>query len=202
MEKIDYKKNLKHLYGPSAKEVVAVEVPTMNYLVVQGAGAPGSQAYLEAVEALYSVAYTIKFAIKKGPMAVDFGVMPLEGQWWADDMSTFSVEDKESWKWAMMIMQPELVTKAMAQSAIVQVREKKSPKAIDRLRFEALSEGRCAQVLHRGPFTEEGPTVEKVHRFIEDAGCALTGRHHEIYLSDIRRAAPANWKTVIRQPMC
>lgn len=201
MGKIDYKKTLKHLYGPSAKQVVSVDVPAMNYLMVDGEGAPGSQAYSNAIEALYGVAYTIKFSLKKGTTAIDFGVMPLEGLWWADDMSQFSVNDKESWKWTMMIMQPDITTRKMADAAIIEVREKKAPEAIGLVRFQELSEGKCAQILHRGPFSEEGPTVEKVHLFIDDAQCKLFGKHHEIYLSDIRRAAPENWKTIIRQPM-
>ncbi len=201
MKKIDFKKTLKHLYGPSAKQVISVDVPTMNYLMVDGDGAPESQAYSNAIEALYGVAYTIKFALKKGPAAIDFGVMPLEGLWWADDMSQFSVDDKESWKWTMMIMQPDIITQKMADAAITEVREKKAPEAIDLVRFRDLTEGKCAQILHRGPFSEEGPTVEKVHQFIDNAKCKRIGKHHEIYLSDIRRAAPENWKTIIRQPM-
>jgi len=201
MEKIDFKKTLKHLYGPSAKQVVSVDVPAMNYLMVDGDGAPGSQTYSNAIEALYGVAYTIKFTLKKGSSAIDFGVMPLEGLWWADDMSQFSVDDKESWKWTMMIMQPDIITQEMTDAAIIEVRKKKAPEAIELVRFRELSEGKCAQILHRGPFSEEGPTVEKVHQFIEDAKSKRVGKHHEIYLSDIRRAAPENWKTIIRQPM-
>lgn len=201
MTKIDFKKELKHLYQPSAKEVVQVEVPTINYLMVDGQGDPNtSPAYAEAVEALFTVSYAVKFGVKKGDLAVDYGVMPLEGLWWADDMSAFSVANKASWQWTMMIMQPDLVTGAMIDRAVAQVKEKKDPAALSKLRFEALSEGTCAQILHIGPFSEEGPTVERVHQFIDARG-KLSGKHHEIYLSDIRKAAPANWKTIIRQPM-
>jgi len=126
--------------------------------------------------------------------------MPLEGLWWADDMSKFSIEDKSNWNWTLMITQPDFVTKEMIDSAISNVRRKKNPIAISRVRFEALSEGKCAQILHIGPFSEEGPTIEKVHQFIDSRGKRI-GKHHEIYLSDIRKADPAKWKTVIRQPM-
>ena len=201
MEKIDFKKKLKHLYHPSAKEVVQVDVPPMNYLMVDGEGDPNnSQAFSDAVEALFAVSYAVKFMIKKSPLALDYGVMPLEGLWWVDDMSKFSIEDKSDWKWTLMIMQPDFVTKEMIDSAIADVRKKKNPVAISRLRFEALSEGRCAQILHIGPFSAEGPTIDKVHQFIDSRGKRI-GKHHEIYLSDIRKAAPAKWKTVIRQPM-
>lgn len=200
MEKLDLKKKLKHLYKPSAKEIVQVDVPTMNYLMVDGEGDPnGSKTYGEAIEALYAVSYTIKFAVKKRS-DIDYGVMPLESLWWADDMSAFSTGDKSKWKWTAMIMQPDFVNEKMIDNAIEEVKKKKNPAAISKLRFEALSEGNCAQILYIGPFSEEGPTIEKIHRFIKSKG-SLTGKHHEIYLSDIRRAAPEKWKTVIRQPM-
>ncbi|WP_285163824.1 GyrI-like domain-containing protein [Shewanella goraebulensis] len=200
MAKIDVKKQLKHLYLPSKKQVVSVEVPPMHYLMVDGKGEPGSPQYAEAIEALYSVAYTIKFMIKKGVTDVDYGVLPLEGLWWAEDMDDFINDNKHNWQWTMMIMQPDWVDKALVEAAISQVKLKKDLAAIELVRFASFSEGSCAQILHVGPFSEEGPTVAKVHGFIESAGFTLSGKHHEIYLSDIRRAAPDNWKTVIRQP--
>jgi hypothetical protein len=200
MKKIDFKKELKRLYQPSAKEVVEVDVPTMNFLMIDGEGDPNtSESYADAVEALFTVSYAIKFAIKKGSLEIDYGVMPLEGLWWADDMSGFSTSDKSSWKWTMMIMQPDFVTDEIVNSAVTTVANKKKPRAISKIRFESFTEGRCAQILHIGPFTEEGPTVEKVHDFIDSKGFQ-TGKHHEIYLSDIRKADPAKWKTIIRQP--
>ena len=201
MKKIDFKKELKELYKPSAKKVVAVDVPPMNFLMIEGHGAPESPEYQAAIEVLYSVSYTLKFMIKKGEISVDYGVMPLEGLWWADDMSDFINDNKSNWKWTMMIMQPDIVTQALVQAAIAQVKIKKNLTAIDKLKYESFHEGLCAQTLHLGPFSEEGPTVAKVHKFIDESGNQLQGKHHEIYLSDIRRAAPENWKTVIRQPM-
>ncbi len=201
MSKIDYKKELKEFYKPSAKKVVKVNVPKMNFLMVDGNGAPETTEYKEAIEALYSVSYTLKFMIKKGDIGIDYGVLPLEGLWWADDMSDFINDNKSKWIWTMMIMQPELVTKNLVQAAIDQVKDKKNLPAIDKVKFESFQEGKCVQTLHVGPFSEEGPTVERVHSFITECGNDLVGKHHEIYLTDIRRAAPENWKTVIRQPM-
>lgn len=202
MDKLDFKQKLKHLYQPSVKEVVEVDVPAMNFLMVDGQGDPNtSKAYAEAVEALYAVSYAAKFMIKNGPSAIDFGVMPLEGLWWANDMSKFSTSDKTNWKWTAMIMQPPPVTKGIIAKAIADVRQKKDLAALTNLRFEKLMEGHCAQTLHVGPFSEEGPTIERVHQFIQSRGCERTGKHHEIYLSDIRKAAPQKWRTVIRQPM-
>ena len=199
MAKIDYKKEFKARYRTSAKQVVEIDVPEMNFLMVEGKGEPESPQYAAAVEALYSVSYTIKFMIKKA--GTDYGVMPLEGLWWADDMSDFVNDNKANWRWNMMIMQPPLVSEAIVQEAIQQVKTKKNPAAIDKLSFEPFTEGLAAQILHIGPFSEEGPTIEKVHQYIQGSGRQLRGRHHEIYLSDIRRAAPKNWKTIIRQPM-
>ena len=201
MQKIDLKKDLRHLYQPSAKEVVQVDLPNLNFLMVDGQGNPNtSQEYARAVEALFTVSYAIKFMVKKGLLAIDYGVMPLEGLWWAEDMRVFSSGDKSNWLWTMMILQPEFVTSEMIERAMADVRKKKNPAAISKLRLETFSEGPCAQILHIGPFSEEGPTIEKVHQFIGSRS-GLTGKHHEIYLSDIRKANPAKWKTIIRQPM-
>ena len=201
MDKIDLKKEMKHLYQPSAKEVVQVDVPTTNFLMVEGEGDPNtSQTYSDAIEVLYAVSYTVKFMIKKGTLAIDYGIMPLEGLWWTDDMSSFTTADKSGWKWIMMIAQPTFVTREIIELAIAEVKKKKNPTAVSKIRLESFSEGKCAQIMHIGPFTEEGPTVEKVHQFI-DSRSQRVGKHHEIYLSDIRKADPSKWKTIIRQPM-
>lgn len=202
MKKIDWKKELKHLYAPSAKEVSAVEVPAMNYLMIDGKGDPNTaQEYVDAVEALFAVAYAIKFAVKKSTLAIDYGVMPLEGLWWANDMSKFATGDKSNWLWTMMIAQPPFVTGAMVEEAVAAVRKKKNPAAISKLRFGTYAEGSAAQLMHIGPFSAEGPNIERVHDFIATGGHQLHGKHHEIYLSNIRKADPAKWKTVIRQPL-
>jgi hypothetical protein len=201
VQKVDLKKELKHLYQPSAKEVAQVEVPTFQFLMIDGEGDPNtSQEYAQAVEALFSVSYTAKFMVKKGAQGIDYAVMPLEGLWWANDMSAFITNDKSKWKWTMMIMQPDFVANEVIEAAISEVKRKKGLPAVSKLRLEPFFEGLCAQVLHIGPFSEEGPTIERLHGFI-DARTGRDGKHHEIYLSDIRRADPAKWKTIIRQPM-
>lgn len=200
MKKLDLKKSLKFLYQPSAKEVVQVEVPPMKYLMIDGQGDPNtSPEYAQAIEALFSVSYTVKFMVKKGALAIDYGVMPLEGLWWADDMSVFTSNDKARWQWTMMIMQPDFVPDELILEAIRVARKKDLP-ALEQLRLERFTEGRCAQILHIGPFSEEGPTIARVHQFIDERS-VRRGKHHEIYLSDIRRAAPEKWRTVIRHPM-
>ncbi len=202
MKKVDYKKEHKDLYSSSAKKVSIVDVPQMDFLMIDGAGDPNtSREFQEAVEALFSVSYTLKFMIKKGEWGVDYGVMPLEGLWWADDMSQFNVEAKDSWKWTLMIMQPEFITGVLIAEAMETVQDKKKVPVASMLRFESFEEGQAAQIMHIGPFSEEGPTVEKLHDFIEENSFMRRGKHHEIYLSDIRRANPEKWRTVIRQPV-
>jgi hypothetical protein len=169
--------------------------------MIDGQGDPNtSVAYAQAVEALFSVSWTAKFMVKKGPAQKDYAVMPLEGLWWADDMNAFAGGERSSWRWTMMIMQPPFVPQALLQQAIAEAGRKKNLPALDQLRIEEFKEGRCAQILHVGPFTTEGPTIQRLHAHIEARG-RLRGRHHEIYLTDIRRADPSRWKTVIRQPM-
>jgi hypothetical protein len=200
-DKIDLKLDMKHLYQASAKSVVQVEVPAHNFLMVDGIGDPNtSGAYAQAVEALFSVSYAVKFLVKNGPQALDYAVMPLEGLWWTDDMAAFSGRDKSQWQWTMMILQPSFVNPDTIHRAMAETQKKKSLAAIHLLRFEEFHEGPCAQLLHVGPFSEEGPSIQRLHDFIE-ARSGRTGKHHEIYLSDIRKAAPDKWKTIIRQPM-
>jgi hypothetical protein len=201
MIKRDIKRELRNLYFASAKTIGEVDVPAFSYLMIDGEGDPNSSlSYTQAVEALFSVSYTTKFALKRSPQAIDYTVMPLEGLWWADDWSVFLKDDRSQWKWTMMIMQPDCVPSDVIRDAIDQVRKTKALPALEKLRLETFEEGLCAQITHVGPFTEERPTIEKLHNYI-DARSTRRGKHHEIYLSDIRRAAPSRWKTIIRQPM-
>lgn len=205
MEKIDFKKELKHLYAPGKKEVITVNVPELSFLAIDGEGDPNtSQEYKDAIEALFSVSYDIKFSIKKGTLAIDYGVMPLEGLWWVNDMSKFSIDKKDDWKWTAMIMQPgnenfEICQKRV-DASIKRVHEKKGLPALPKLRYEKYEEGPSAQIMHIGPFSDEGPTIKKIHDYIKENGYKPKGKHHEIYLSDFRRAAPEKLKTIIRQP--
>lgn len=190
MEKIDFKKQLKHLYSPSDKKVEIVEVPQMNFLMVDGEGDPNtSKSFSDAIEALYPVSYTLKFMVKKGLLAIDYGVMPLEALWWADDLSAFTTGDKDAWKWTVMILQPEFITGEMVEKAKEEVARKKKPVSLPLVRFDTFKEGKAAQTMHIGHFSEEGPTIERVHKIIEDNGSQRIGKHHEIYLSDLRRTA-------------
>jgi hypothetical protein len=201
MVKVDLKRELKHLYQASAKEPVIVEVPAFNFLMLDGTGDPnGSPQFQEATEVLFRVAYSLKFRVKK-EQGVDYGVLPLEGLWYADDMVDFQADrNKEAWKWTLMILQPEFVSSSQVRLALEEVAAKKNLAALDRLKFLRYREGLAAQVLHLGPYGEEGPALSRLHAFIRAKGGELRGKHHEIYLSDPRRSAPERLKTILRQP--
>jgi hypothetical protein len=202
MEKLDLKKQWKQLYQPPATAITAVDVPPLSYLMVDGEGDPNKcPAFEQAIEALYSLSYTLKFSLKKSPRPVDYGVMPLEGLWWADGPRLFYEQDKSAWEWTAMILQPEFIGRKQVDAAFEEVRRRKNPAALDRVRLETLEEGTAAQILYVGPFADEGPTIQRIHDFIHAAGKELRGKHHEIYLSDPRRTAPEKLKTIIRQPM-
>lgn len=191
----------KRLYAPP-KSPVMVTVPPLNFLMLDGQGDPNTApAFAEAIEALFSLSYTLRFALKKE--GVIYSVGPLEGLWWSDDMSTFSVERKADWNWTLMIVQPDAVTPERFAWARDEVTRKKALTSVAKVRLERFDEGLCAQVMHVGPFSEEGPTIARLHEFIHAQGYSFegAGKHHEIYLSDIRRGAPERWKTVIRQPV-
>jgi hypothetical protein len=201
VKKRDIKRELGNLYRVSAKQVAEVDVPAFSYLMIDGEGDPNASAtFSQAVEALFSVSYTTKFSLKKSPLALDYTVMPLEGLWWAEDWSVFLSGDRTRWKWTLMIQQPDCVPEVFIHESIAKLGKTKNLPALGKLRLERFHEGRCAQILHVGPFSEEGPTIARLHAFIETRA-SLAGKHHEIYLSDTRRAAPSKWKTILRQPM-
>lgn len=201
MPSVDLRRELREPYSATTTPAF-VEVPDLPFLMIDGHGDPDTApAYAEAVQALYSVAYTIRFALKRGPAALDAPVMPLEGLWWAADMSAFTTGDKSQWDWTMMITVPEQVTGQTVEDARTDAARKKHLAGIDRVRLERFAEGRCAQIMHLGPYSVEGPTVATLHAFIADQGCVLTGKHHEIYLGDPRRAAPERLRTIVRQPV-
>ena len=201
MEKIDFKKELKNLYSPSKQEACVVEVPPFKFLMIDGHGDPNHSAeYQEAISALYSLAYTIKFKVKKGPQAIDFSVGALEGLWWVPNMDLFSIEDRSAWEWTMMIMQPELVTPELLEEMRREVLKKKPLAALAKVRLEVFHEGPSAQIMHVGPYSTEGPSVAKLHHFISEQGYQLSGKHHEIYLKDPNRTNPDKLLTILRQP--
>ena len=203
MEKMDWKKDCKALYFPPADPVL-IDLPPLNCLMIDGHGDPNNNPqYQQAVEALFSIAYTLKFAIKK-ELEIDYAVFPAEGLWWAADLAVYTTGDKSAWDWTMLIAQPDLVTADRVERARADALKKKEADlapTLRKVRFELFAEGKCAQMMHTGPYSAEGPNVARLHDFIAQQGYLRSGKHHEIYLSDVRRAAPEKLKTVLRQPV-
>lgn len=203
--KIDYKKEMKEFYRPSAKQPSLVEVPPMNFLMVNGSGDPNDSPEFEAaVEVLYGLSYTLKFMLK-GSGGPDYTVMPLEGLWWNPQRRKFDWKrdkwDWSEWKWTVMIAQPDHIAADDVKAASAELKQKKDPVALRKVRFREFEEGLAVQIMHIGPYSEEGPTVSKLHAFAAENGYRLRGKHHEIYLSDPRRARPGKMKTVVRHPV-
>jgi hypothetical protein len=193
----------RRLYSPSSKEPSIVDVPPMTFLMVNGVGDPNtSQQYKDAIEALYALSYTLKFAIKHADK-VDYQVSMLEGLWWSDELDAFLAGARDAWRWTMMVRQPAAVTPERLEEARAEAARKKNLAALPGVRLEPFHEGLAAQIMHIGPYTAEAPTIQKLHDFIHAQGGDFDGRvqkHHELYLGDPRRAAPEKLKTVIRQP--
>jgi len=204
MSKVDFKKELKHLYQPSGKDFSVEDVPPMQFLMLDGQGDPNTALeYQQALEALYALAYKLKF-ISKQQLGRDYVVPPLEGFWWAEDMEAFtSMRNKDLWSWTMMIMTPEWITHTLFQEALMVVgKSKEPPEALEKLRLETYHEGLSVQILHIGSYDDEAPTLARLHHeWMPEHGYTFNGKHHEIYLSDPRRVAPEKLKTILRQPI-
>jgi len=203
MAKLDLRKQYKDLYkaGP---EPSLLTIPPLQYLCLDGRGDPNrSPDFGAAMQALYALAYGIKFAAKKQNPSLDFTVMALEALWWAEDMDAFSLDRRDDWLWRSVILQPDFVTTAMLDSVRVDALKKKPEiaAALNKTSLITVEEGLCAQIMHTGPYSAEGPTVAALHAFIAAQGLHKRGKHHEIYLSDPRRSSPERMQTIIRQPV-
>ncbi|MEV0661255.1 GyrI-like domain-containing protein [Actinomadura luteofluorescens] len=201
MDRYDIKRELKQFYAPKNTDWALVDVPAQQFIAADGSGDPNTSAdYSRAVEALYAVAYTIKFASKA--LDRDFVVGPLEGLWWSDDPEVFITREKDAWQWRMLISQPDWITGDLIEEAKQTALAKKGLPAIAEVHRETLKEGTCAQLLHVGPYDDEGPALARLHHeYLAANGLRMSGQHHEIYLGDHRRTEPAKWKTILRQPV-
>lgn len=211
MKTLDLKKQYKYLYQPSAKKIEIVEVPELQFAMINNAIEKGSEpgrspVFAEATQALYSISYTLKFMLKKRKTnPIDYPVMALEGLWWVED-GVFDITVKDNWFYTLMILQPEVITKDVFAEGLEEVRKKKgdSP-ALSKLRLASFEEGLCVQVMHIGPYATEPATIERMRAFALENGykdnVGPNGRHHEIYLGDPRKADPAKLKTVLRHPV-
>lgn len=202
MTKYDIKRDPGHRYQAKNADWQLVEVPSQQFIAFEGQGDPNTtDEYAAAVEALFSVAYTIKFA-SKDSLDRDFVVGPLEGLWWADDPTVFLTRNKDAWDWRMLIAQPEWITATMVDQARESALAKKGLAAIEDVHHFVLDEGTSAQMLHIGSYDDEGPALERLHHeYLPANGLRLAGLHHEIYLNDARRTEPAKLRTILRQPV-
>mgnify|MGYP001567621977 CR=1 FL=1 len=204
--RLDLRKELRHLYAPSASQVEVVEVPAFNFLMLDGKIEPEmapdtSPAYRNAIGALYSMSYTLKFMSKLSKAEpIDYKVMALEGLWWTDS-GEFSVHRKDELRWTMMMLQPSHISDEMVKEALERAKAKDENPALELVRFEEFEEGLCMQIMHIGPYAEEARTVEKMMAFAKENGYELRGKHHEIYLGDPRRSKPDRLKTILRYPI-
>jgi hypothetical protein len=193
--------DLEALFVARRDHPVLLEVPPIEYLMIDGRGAPGPRTqFQEAIEALYGVAYAIKFDLR-AMQILDYKVLPLEALWWREDGRPLSLEDRSAWRWRAMLAQPAHVTQEVAREAVAKMWKRHGWTALWELRLETFHEGWCAQVLHVGPYDAEGPTLEGLMAFIRDEGYEPWGKHHEIYLGDPRRSAPERLRTIIRHPV-
>jgi hypothetical protein len=204
--KVDYKKEYKDLYLPKTKPML-IDVPPINFMMIDGAGDPNQTEYQQAVGALYALAFTIKMSKMSGSQPQDYFeyvVPPLEGLWWISG-GAFSLDKRDNWLWTSMIRQPEFVTPAVFNWALEECRRKKPELDISKARFESFSEGLCVQIMHIGPFSDEPKSIALLEDYLELNGLVnQTGserKHHEIYLSDPRKTAPEKLKTVLRLPV-
>lgn len=200
-DKVDLKKHLDS-YRARRGAFRILDVPDLHYLMIDGHGDPNTGAFSSAVESLYPVAYTLKFA-SKNDLGRDYVVPPLEGLWWADDMDSFtSARNKTAWDWTLMLLTPDWIDSELVTAAIESVEAKGAPDRLADVRWERLAEGRCVQTLHIGSFDDEAEVLAQLHHeFIPAHGLRVSGTHHEIYFSDVRKTAPEKLRTILRQPV-
>lgn len=200
--KTDFKKTLDS-YSARRNVFRVLTVPPTKYLMIDGNGDPNTAPeYADAVSTLFPVAYRLKFT-SKNDLERDYVVPPLEALWWAPDMAAFTTRrDKSNWLWTVMIMVPDWIDHTMFEHAVrVDASENRSDRR-DGMRLDTLDEGLCVQTLHIGSYDDEAAVLDEMHhRYIPQAGLTMTGRHHEIYLSDPRRVEPAKLRTILRQPV-
>lgn len=200
MTAVDLKQGLKSLYS-AATQPQLVDVPPRKYLMIDGVGDPNtSEAFMAAVPSLYTLAYSLRAALKAGE-GIAYKVMPLEGLWWVPDWQDFDNADRSNWFWTLMISLPDAVDTALFEQAYGSAKRRKPDLPLDNIRLETLHEGLSAQILHVGPFADEPATLERLDTFIKGQGYSYTGKHHEIYLSDFQRTAPEKLKTILRHPV-
>ncbi len=201
-KKLDFRKEYPELYNPPSTKFMIIDVPDMKFFMIDGKGDPNtSQEFKDAIATLYPLSYGVKMPFKKKHTDKDYVVPPLEGLWYMENMAEFRMDNKQSWQWTLMMRVPDFIPDSDASDAIDVVKAKKNPPSIEKIRFEHFQEAKCVQIMYVGPFDAEPPTITKMHEWAKDQGYHLRGKHHEIYLSDLRRVEAERLKTILRQPI-
>lgn len=201
VKKFDFKKEYPDFYNTSKDNVKIIDIPPMKFLMLDEKGNPNMPEFQNAVQALYATAFPLKMGIKKKNAAKDYVIPPLEGLWYMDNMAEWSMDHKEKWHFTLMIRVPDYVTDSQVKDVTLAAKKKKDLPALDKIRLESYTEGLSMQLMHIGPYDNEPPNIQKMHEFAKKQGYQLTGKHHEIYLSDPRKGDPAKMKTILRQPL-
>ena len=200
---IDLTRQWSQLYNPPANSVVFVDVPRFHYLMLDGEVDPNdAPEFLYAMDTLFSLSITLKFLIRRSSRRIDYHVTPIEALWEEGQFGPLRAEPRTPWRWTVMMAQPGFVLAEDVMDAIEELRRKKKYEGVDRIRFADYSEGRSAQLLTAGACGQRNPEIVRLHRAIAESGWLASGRHHEIYLNDPRRTAPARLRIILRQPVC
>ncbi len=191
MLKIDHRKTLKHLYHPSSKVPTLVDIPPMNFLMIDGQGKPNGNDFQRAPSALYPLAYVLKFMVRLA-CEVDYHVMPMEVCWRVN-------REKKDFAWTMMLMQPEYVTEELVEKARQKVLPKVEADLLERVRFGSFAEGMCVQFRHVGPYEGMDAALDRMLAAAQAQGYVVSVRNsHDIYLNDVRKTKPENLQSVMR----
>lgn len=202
MEMIDFKKVYKAFYSPKPGKPEIVTLPEMLYVMVDGQGDPNTSIdFQNAIGALYSVVYSLKFWRKKSSLTPDYSVGPLEALWSVKSGETFATSPKKDWLWTAMLWLPDFISDKDVKNQTELARAKKPNPALNKVYLKKFNEGTAVQIMHIGPYGEEQPNIELMHDYALQQGYQLHGKHHEIYLGDPRRAAPEKLRTILRQPI-
>ncbi len=205
MQKIDFKKTMKEAFSASTKKVSFVEIPEMQFLMVEGKGYPTNNlSYQQSFEALYGVAYTLKFMLKfnesiRSEKYCDYVIPPFGTQWWMTE-GDFDIHKPDLWRWNNMLMQPDFITPELVEKAKSELKKKRDVVSLNLLRFERFYEGKVAQMMYIGPYTGAGEVALKIIHEIESQGFKFHGKHHELYFNDPRKTQPEKLKTLVRLP--
>jgi len=198
MKKTDLVKQDKEYYSAKKKPEIR-EFKELNFLTILGKGEPAGTDFTKAVEALYPLAYGVKKIYKQKEM--DFAVPKLDGLWWVNSDKPALEVPRNEWQWKLLIRMPDFVTNEMVEQAKTEVIKKKGIKLVEKTQFEKISEGKCVQIIHIGPYATEPETIQHIKDFMAENGLVENGLHHEIYLSDPKKTEPGKMKTILRQPV-